>query len=177
MIIIMLSSASIAIGGIYSTNHKNVTGSAHSMGLKAVISKEITPDEPEIRNYFNEVSKVPYKANYKSNVPKSPQKFWKDNCGDCDDKSNAFADYLYKKGAKDLWIVTITHTSGKYSHSFVLWKNRVFDPTATPGVYNYDREKYYNQLQKDGFKMWAASTYTPDIHETRQELADKKYIS
>ncbi len=121
----------------------------------------INADNLNIQKYFQKVANVPYRANYTSTKPKTPAKFWKDNYGDCDDKSVAFADYLYKIGAEDVKIVTIVHNSNKYAHCVVMWKNRIFDATADPPIYNMDPEKYYNFIEKQGFKLWIEYPYMP----------------
>ncbi|MGF7119178.1 hypothetical protein J2749_002191 [Methanobacterium oryzae] len=125
------------------------------------ISKEINPEEDEIKNYFQKVAEVPYIPNYTSTTPKKPAQFWKDNYGDCDDKSTAFADYLYKRGAKNIKMVSITHESQEYAHACVMWNDRIFDPTAKPPIYNMEQEKYFNFLLKQGFNFRATYTYTP----------------
>lgn len=150
-----------------------------SMSINNIISQEksnkeeLSPDDPEINEHFMKVSNVPYKANHDSLIPKTPSKFWNDNSGDCDDKSVAFADYLYKRGAKDIWIVTINHQSNQYSHSCVMWHNKIYDPTATSPIYNIDKEKYYDFLQENGFTLWTATTYTPDYITNEEKLAEE----
>jgi hypothetical protein len=161
-----------------SEGKKNLIGASRVINSVANTAKINTeknsPDDPEIKDYFIKVANIPYKADYNSHVPKNPSKFWKDNSGDCDDKSVAFADYLYKKGAKGLWIVTIEHESKEYSHSCVMWHDKIFDPTATTPIYNIDRKIYYEYLQKKGFKLWAANTYNPDYYTIKQELSENK---
>ncbi len=121
---------------------------------------KINPDNPYIEKYFQKVVKVPYKANYNSNAPKKPAQFWKENYGDCDDKSAAFADYLDRMGAEDIKIVIILHDSKKYSHCAVIWKNHIFDATAEPPIYNIDPTKYFNYLKKTGFNLQITYPYT-----------------
>lgn len=121
---------------------------------------KINPDNPDIQKYFQKVAKVPYKANYDTNAPKKPAQFWKDNYGDCDDKSAAFADYLNRMGAEDIKIVIILHNSKKYSHCVVIWKNHVFDPTVEPPLYNMEQTKYFNYLKKMGFNLQITYPYT-----------------
>jgi hypothetical protein len=123
--------------------------------------KEINPNNPDVKKYFQKVANVPYKADYTSTVPKKPAKFWKDNYGDCDDKSTAFADYLYNIGAEDVKLVSITHQSQKYGHVCVMWKGRIFDATAAPPIYNMDQEKYFNYLLTQGFNLRVTYTYKP----------------
>ncbi len=130
-------------------------------------SEKISPDNPQIKKYFQKVASVPYKANY--NVPKTPAQFWRDNCGDCDDKSVAFADYLYKSGAEDVKLVTIVQDSNEYAHCVVMWHNRIFDAAAEPPVYNMNRNKYYNFVKKLGFKLWIAHPYSPSNGSLQKE--------
>ena len=130
---------------------------------------KINPDNPQIKKYFQKVAEVPYKADYNSNVPKTPVQFWRDNCGDCDDKSTAFADYLYKLGADDVQLVTIIHDSNRYAHCVVMWQNRIFDATAEPPVYNMNRNKYYNYIKNLGFKLWIAHPYSPSKESLQKE--------
>lgn len=137
-------------------------------------SLKLSPDNPKIQKYFMKVVEVPYKANYTSNVAKTPVQFWKDNSGDCDDKSTAFADYLYKKGANDVRLVTITHESGKYAHMCVMWKNHIFDATADPPIYNIARSKYYNYIKKQGFKLWVDYPYSPSKTISKNQSSSKK---
>ncbi|MGB9980289.1 hypothetical protein [Methanobacterium sp.] len=125
-----------------------------------ICNEKLYPENPEIKKYFKKVSKVPYKANYKSNAPKDPDQLWKDNYGDCDDKSTAFADYLYKIGAEDVKIVKILHDSKEYAHCAVIWKNHIFDASADPPVYNMNETRYFNFLKKKGFNLKITYSYT-----------------
>ena len=136
------------------------SGSVNGANQYTNSTDKINPDNPDIKKYFQKVVKVPYKANYNSNAPKKPAQFWKDNYGDCDDKSVAFADYLNKIGAEDIKIVIIRHNSKKYSHCEVIWKNHIFDATAEPSVYNMDQTKYFNYLKKMGFNLRITYSYT-----------------
>lgn len=140
-------------------NPKEKIYSNNSLNLRN--SSKLSPDNPQIQKYFTKVAEVPYKANYTSTVAKSPATFWKDNSGDCDDKSVAFADYLYKIGAKDVKLVLITHESGKYAHECVMWKNHIFDATAEPPIYNMDPTKYFNFIENYGFNLWIDYPYDP----------------
>lgn len=139
--------------------------------------ENLNPYDPEIKKYFFKVAGVPYKPNYTSNVPKTPAKFWKDNSGDCDDKSIAFADYLNGIGAEDVKVVTITHESGKYAHSVVMWKNHIFDASAEPHIYNMDRAAYYNFVEKKGFKLWTDYSYTSSKKSSSDGSDSKSQIT
>ena len=121
---------------------------------------KINPDNQDIKKYFHKVAEVPYKSDDDSSVPKKPAQFWKDNYGDCDDKSAAFADYLNRIGAEDIKIVIIRHNSKKYSHCAVIWKNHIFDATVKPPVYNMDPTEYFNSLKKMGFNLQIIYPYT-----------------
>ncbi len=120
---------------------------------------KINPDNPNIKKYFQKVAEVPYKSDDDSSVPKKPAQFWKDNYGDCDDKSAAFADYLNRIGAEDIKIVIIRHNSKKYSHCVVMWKNHIFDATVEPPVYNMDPTEYFNCLKKKGLNLQITYPY------------------
>ena len=124
-------------------------------------TEKINPHNLYIQKYFKKVVDVPYKANYTSTVPKTPSQFWKDNYGDCDDKSVAFADYLHKIGVKNVKLVTVVHSSGKYAHCAVMWNNHIFDATAEPPIYNMNQTKYYNLVRKKGFSSWIEYLYVP----------------
>ena len=127
-----------------------------------VNSKEkLNPDNPEVKKYFFKVAQVPYKANYYSNKPKTPSKFWKDNSGDCDDKSVAFADYLYKRGVRDVKLVSLTYKTSEYGHECVMWEDHIFDATAEPPIYNMDQEEYHDFIENKGFKLWVDYLYEP----------------
>lgn len=127
--------------------------------------------EDEDRQYFDKVHEVPYEINYNAYYPKKPDRFWSDNYGDCDDKSVAFADYLYKKGVRDIWIVTISSPSKNYGHACLEWQNRIFDPTINPPVYNMSRESYYNFVSEDGFTNWKQSIYDSN-YKSNVEIRD-----
>lgn len=122
---------------------------------------EINPNNQDVKNYFQKVVDVPFKADYTSTKPKKPTKFWKDNFGDCDDKSTAFADYLYNIGAEDIKMVTIVYKSQEYAHACVMWKGRIFDASAEPPIYNMDPDRYFNFLEKKGFKLRVTHSYEP----------------
>lgn len=122
---------------------------------------KLNPDNPEIKKYFFKVAEVPYKANYHSTKPKTPCQFWKDNSGDCDDKSVAFADYLYKKGVRDVRLISLTYKTGKYGHECVMWNDHIFDATAEPPIYNMDQSGYRDFILSKGFKLWVDFPYEP----------------
>ena len=130
-------------------------------GVNAPIQTNITPNNITVKDYFYKIANVPYKANYDSNQPKTPQQFWHDNYGDCDDKAVAFLDYLYGKGERNLALVVLSHESGEYSHATAMWNNRIYDPTITPPIYNMEPERYYTKLESLGFKSRYTTPYKP----------------
>ena len=129
--------------------------------VDAPLQTQLNPDNPEVKDYFYKIANVPYKANYDSNQPKTPQQFWHDNYGDCDDKAVAFLDYLYGKGERNLALVVLSHESGEYSHATAMWNNRIYDPTITPPIYNMEPERYYTKLESLGFKSRYTTPYKP----------------
>ena len=46
----------------------------------------------------------------------------------CKNKSEMFAEYIIKMGGTDVYLVTILHSSGRYSHEFVEWNGHYYDP-------------------------------------------------
>lgn len=79
-----------------------------------------TPDE----QFFQKIHQVEYFTN--GSPPQNPIQFWSNNKGDCDDKSIAYADYLYFNN-KTPTIVTRIGTNGV--HSFIRYNNSIYDPT------------------------------------------------
>jgi len=69
----------------------------------------------------------------------------------CRNKSSDFGNFLLDHGASDISKIIIYHESNKYTHEFLLWNGKVFDPTNING-YNVDKEEYLAALQKIGFK-------------------------
>jgi len=63
-------------------------------------------NESKVINRFNEIRNISYDETLMN----------------CKNKSELFADYLKSNGATDIYIVTVAHSSGKYSHEFVEWK-------------------------------------------------------
>ena len=165
----------IALSNGFSPHEQNISSSKinlssiNASNQYTTSTDKINPNNPQIKKYFQKIADVPYKADYSSNVPKTPVQFWRDNSGDCDDKSVAFADYLYKLGAEDVQLVTIIHDSNRYAHCVVMWQNRIFDATAEPPVYNMNRNKYYNYIKNLGFKLWIAHPYSPSNKSLQKE--------
>ena len=94
-----------------------------------------TPEDHEIKKSFQKIATLKYNVK---------------TCN-CKHKSNAFADVLNKKGAKSVYLITIEHVSGAYSHMVVSWEGKIYDTTITPAVYGMDENKYLDQLRNYGF--------------------------
>ena len=174
ILLLIILTPSTIYSNLYSINHQipsvineNSNNSPIQLETAKNIETEenakvaINPDNQDVKEYFQKVAEVPYKADYTSTKPKKPVEFWKDNYGDCDDKSIAFADYLYVKGAQDVKIVIINHESNKYAHACVMWNGRIFDATSQPPLYNIDSDRYFNFLEKQGFKLRVTYPYEP----------------
>ena len=69
----------------------------------------------------------------------------------CKHKSEAFASVLIRNGANDVFLVTIDHQSGQYSHMVVSWGNKIYDATANPSIYGIPENEYFNSIKKYGF--------------------------
>jgi hypothetical protein len=69
----------------------------------------------------------------------------------CKNKSELFADYLKSIGATDIYIVTVEHCSGTYSHEFVEWNGHYYDTCSSDTSYEIPKEEYSKKLYKLGF--------------------------
>ncbi len=69
----------------------------------------------------------------------------------CKNKSELFADYLKSIGATDIYIVTVEHCSGTYSHEFVEWHGHYYDTCSSDTSYEIPKEDYSKKLYKLGF--------------------------
>jgi uncharacterized protein YxeA len=92
-------------------------------------------ENQEIKESFNKIADRPYDV----------QKY------NCKHKSESFANALVKKSASNVYLVTIEHLSGEYSHMVVLWDNKVYDATIKPPVYGMEGNYYFNKVKKYGF--------------------------
>ncbi|MGB9978130.1 hypothetical protein [Methanobacterium sp.] len=94
-----------------------------------------TPEDQEINKSFHKIAALKYDVK---------------KCN-CKHKSNEFVDVLAKKGAKNIYLITIEHESGEYSHMVVSWEDKIYDATATPPVYGMDENKYLTKIMEYGF--------------------------
>lgn len=69
----------------------------------------------------------------------------------CKNKSELFAGYLKSIGATDIYIVTVKHGSGTYSHEFVEWNGHYYDTCSSDASYEIPMEEYSKKLYKLGF--------------------------
>jgi hypothetical protein len=112
-----------------------VTVTAASMNNN-INSNTLVPDETSVNAKFQEIRNIPYN----------------EQSMNCNNKSNLFASYLKKNGAKNISIMIIVHNSGKYSHEFVDWNGRIYDACNSNELsYQVSKESYLKQLQKIGF--------------------------
>ena len=80
-----------------------------------------------------------------------PETFWQEG-GDCDDRARVFKEYLESKGATGVqlcWMCRmedgkmVKTRTGDYSHEFVVWKNRVYNPSHN------ESRRFYNAPVKE----------------------------
>lgn len=95
----------------------------------------ISINESQVIHRFNEIKEMKYDAVQMN----------------CKTKSELFADYLKLMGATDIYIVTIEHCSGTYSHEFVEWKGQYYDACCSDTSYELSKEEYTKKLYKIGF--------------------------
>lgn len=133
IIIIALIAMSFTINTALSTDFSSNTP-MKSTKLVKTSAKMISKDS-EITESFREIADLQY-----------DQK----KCN-CKHKSEAFAGVLTKKGAKNVYLVTIGHKSGKYSHMVVSWEGKIYDATTVPCVYGMPEDKYFKKIEKYGF--------------------------
>jgi len=69
----------------------------------------------------------------------------------CKNKSELFADYLKSIGANNIYIVTVEHCSGTYSHEFVEWNGHYYDTCSSDTSYEIPKEEYTKKLYRIGF--------------------------
>lgn len=69
----------------------------------------------------------------------------------CKNKSELFASYLKSVGATGIYIVTVKHGSGTYSHEFVEWNGHYYDTCSSETSYEIPMEEYHKKLYKLGF--------------------------
>jgi len=92
-------------------------------------------NESQVINRFNEIKTMKYN----------------EATMNCKNKSELFADYLKSIGATDIYIVTVEHSSGTYSHEFVEWNGRYYDTCSSDTSYKIPKEEYTKKLYKIGF--------------------------
>jgi len=111
-------------------NSDKLNSTDNSVKLSTKIS-----ENHEIKESFNKIADLRY------NVQKC----------NCKHKSEAFANALVKKGASNVYLVTIEHQSGEYSHMVILWDDKIYDATIKPSVYGMPENEYFNKIKKYGF--------------------------
>jgi hypothetical protein len=98
-------------------------------------SHPIQINESRVINRFNEIKRMKYDE-VRMN---------------CKNKSELFADYLKSIGAANIYIVTVAHCSGTYSHEFVEWNGHYYDTCNSETSYEIPKAEYTKKLYKIGF--------------------------
>jgi hypothetical protein len=134
---------SFGVGAALSTTF----GSNGTINSSKKMKENVQPahEDPEIKKSFQKIAALKYDVR---------------KCN-CKHKSNAFADLLAKKGAKNIYLIAIEHKFGEYSHMVVSWEDKVHDTTITPPVYGIEEGKYLNELKKYGFTGLQVKTSYP----------------
>jgi|GEM_PF-3580313 hypothetical protein len=134
-----------------------------SMGSGFYISTTMAfPQNPATHTYFEKICNMPYIS---TPGPQPPEVFWQQG-GNCDDRALAFKTYLKSKGAKGVqicWVCRMENTTmipsydGSYGHSFVVWNNKVYNPSINESRRFYDGNiQEFQKLLKElfGFNTW-----------------------
>ena len=132
-ILILILTVSFTTGAVLSTDFSSNGTINSSKQIKR--NTQPTPEDREINKSFQKIAALRYDVK---------------KCN-CKHKSNAFANELAKKGAKNIYLIVIEHESGEYSHMVVSWEGKIYDATTAPSVYGMDEVKYMNELRKYGF--------------------------
>lgn len=106
-------------------------------------NSNITDEDYLIQKEFQKIHDTKY--DYSNFHTKSPEEFWKDGWGDCDDKSVAFVSYLKDRNISNIKYVRI-YRYGIVSHVFVLWHKKAYDPAE--GEYGINYVQYLNKIYK-----------------------------
>lgn len=118
---------------VVTSSHDTVTAAAIN---ENVTTKAVTPDTHAVQVKFQEIKNIPYN----------------EQSMNCKNKSELFASYLQEAGATNIYLVTIPHESGKYSHEFVDWNGQFYDPCNNQEQsYQVSKETYLNELNTIGF--------------------------
>ncbi|OPX58771.1 MAG: hypothetical protein A4E25_01490 [Methanobacterium sp. PtaB.Bin024] len=119
------------------------------------------PENPATHTYFDKICEMPFVMT----PGPHPETFWQKG-GDCDDRARVFKAYLESKGATGVqlcWMCRIengtmvTTRTGDYSHEFVVWNNRVYNPSHNKSrqFYNVPISEYQTFASKThGFNTW-----------------------
>ena len=107
-------------------------------------------DDPRWENEYNRVVAIPYEAHYEkeTNITKLKQM----SALDCDEKVLLLYDFIVEHGGHNVWQMSLVHESGKYSHTFLIWEDKYYDPTSVPPAYRMEKEEYYKKyITYNGF--------------------------
>lgn len=114
------------------------------------------PENPATYAYFEKISEMPFITT----AGPHPETFWQKG-GDCDDRARVFKAYLESKGATGVqlcWMcrmengIMVKTRTGDYSHEFVVWNNRVYNPS-----FNESRRFYNTPIPE--YRVFAAKNH------------------
>jgi hypothetical protein len=105
---------------------------------------------PEFRIEFDRVAAIPYEPHYQKeeNITKLNSM----ESLDCDEKVLLLYDYINRYNGRNVYMMSANHVSGEYSHTFLVWEDKYFDPTSIPPAFDMGKEEYYGRyLTCNGF--------------------------
>ncbi|MBI5460444.1 hypothetical protein [Methanobacterium sp.] len=129
------------------------------------------PQNPSTQAYFDKICNMPH---INTPGPQSPEVFWQQG-GNCDDRALVLKTYLEIKGAKGVQICWVSRMengtmvpcyNGAMGHSFVVWNNRVYNPTLNESHRFYDADiPEFKQFLSEtyGFNTWYFENQTVGI--------------
>jgi disulfide bond formation protein DsbB len=134
-----------------------------SMGTGFYISTSMAfPQNPATYSYFEKICNMPYIS---TPGPQPPEVFWQQG-GNCDDRALALKTYLVSRGAEDVqicWVCRMENSKmipsydGSYGHSFIVWNNKVYNPSINESrkFYEGDIQEFQKFLKElFGFNTW-----------------------
>lgn len=102
-----------------------------------------TLTEHEIKAEFDRIAETPYD----------------DKSYNCVNKSYDFAKFLKKNNQTGIYLARTQYKTGEYSHIFVVWNDKAYDPTSVPPVYAVEKYKFFRQLNSEGWGFISLTQY------------------
>jgi hypothetical protein len=122
----------------------------------------LNPNSEIVINKYNQIYCMQY-IDTPNIYPLTPEQFYNLGGGDCEDKVIAFADFLYKHGERNLWIIFIPIENQNQGHAVCEWNNHIYDLTIQ-GAYDLTWNQYQGFLSyKIGSYWWVPSKYYPNF--------------